>query len=125
MFTKGAAEQFTLLNQTGEPSTALQLLTSRRFQPWEGGEGLVLAQYVRASLLIGKRLLQDGYGLDASRHFQAALRPPRNLSEAWHLLANASDIYFWIGIAEHTVGNESAAREHLSELLASRAIFNR
>ena len=105
-----AVEHAALLNQTGEPSAALQLLTTRMFQPWEGGEGLVLAQYVRASLLTGKRLLQDGSALDASRYFQAALHPPRNLSEVWHLLANAADIYFWIGIAERAVGNELAAR---------------
>ena len=34
----------TLLNQIGKSEQALQLLTGRIFQPWEGGEGLVLAQ---------------------------------------------------------------------------------
>jgi tetratricopeptide (TPR) repeat protein len=104
-----AIEQATLLNQTGEPFAALDLLTSRAFQPWEGGEGLVLAQYVRACLLIGKRLLQDDRSHEASEYFRSALHPPHNLSEARHLLANSSDVYFWIGKAERALGNESEA----------------
>ena len=116
-------EYTTLLNQTGEPSAALQLLTARIFQPWEGGEGLVLAQYVRASLLTGKGLLQDGRGAMALKHFQAALHPPHNLSEARHFLANASDIYFWIGTAERASGNEPAARTAFERAARQRGDF--
>jgi tetratricopeptide (TPR) repeat protein len=118
-----AVEHATLLNQTGDPSTALQLLTARHFQPWEGGEGLVLAQYVRASLLAGKQLLRSGRSQSASRCFQATLHPPRNLSEAWHLLANTSDIYFWIGKAERAAGNESAARAAFDRAARQRGDF--
>src|SRR5260370_24448860 len=38
-------EVITLLNQTSQPQKALTLLSSRRFNPWEGGEGLVSGQY--------------------------------------------------------------------------------
>ncbi len=56
-----SVELATLYNQLGQPAEALQILTNRQFQPWEGGEGLVLGQYVRAHLLIGRRLLRDGF----------------------------------------------------------------
>ena len=39
-------ELASLYNQTGRTEAALELLKSRPFQPWEGGEGLVIAQYV-------------------------------------------------------------------------------
>ncbi|MBW8870588.1 MAG: tetratricopeptide repeat protein, partial [Acidobacteriales bacterium] len=54
-----SVELATLLNQVGKPGDALHLLLGRRFQPWEGGEGLVLAQYVRARLLLGCRSLHQ------------------------------------------------------------------
>lgn len=118
-----ALEFATLLNQTGDPSAALRLLTARPFQPWEGGEGMVLAQYVRAALLTGKRLLRDGRCQEALLRFQSALDPPHNLSEAWHLLANSSEVYFWIGMAERGAGNESAARRAFERAARQRGDF--
>ncbi len=53
-------EVATLRNQMGQPSQALELLLHRKFQPWEGGEGLVVGQYVRARLLLGRRALEKG-----------------------------------------------------------------
>jgi tetratricopeptide (TPR) repeat protein len=92
-------ELVTLLNQTGRPEEALQLLTSRIFQPWEGGEGLVLAQFVRSNLLLGQRALLQNDPAGARRFFEAVFSPPRNLGEAKHLLANWSDVFFWIGVS--------------------------
>jgi len=116
-------EHATLLNQTGNPQEALRLVTTRRFQPWEGGEGLVLQQYVRSQLLLGKRLLDEDNAPEALLHFQAALQPPPNLSEARHLLTNASDIYFWIGKAHRANFDEVAARAALERAGNQRGDF--
>ena len=43
----------TCLNDVGRYDDALKVLASRRFHPWEGGEGKVLAQYTRAHLALG------------------------------------------------------------------------
>jgi Tfp pilus assembly protein PilF len=102
-------ERATLLNDTGQPSAALEVLLSRRFQPWEGGEGLVLAQYARAHLLLGQRALDAGEAEAARAHFEAALHPPETLSEARHPLANHGDILYWLGMAESANGNRMAA----------------
>jgi tetratricopeptide (TPR) repeat protein len=67
------------------------------FQPWEGGEGLVLAQFVRSNLLLGQRALVGQDPSQARRFFETVLSPPENLGEAKHLLANWSDVFFWIG----------------------------
>ncbi len=90
-------ELATLLNQTGQPQRALDLLLARKFQPWEGGEGLVLAQYTRSNLLLGQSALAAGDAPAARNFFQAILHPPQNLSEVKHLLANQSDVWFWLG----------------------------
>ena len=103
-------EVATLLNQIGKPDEALHLLLCRRFQPWEGGEGLALSQYVRARLLLGRRALDQADHAEARNHFLAALQPPQNLGEAKHLLANQNDIYFWLGESLHRGGDDKNAR---------------
>jgi tetratricopeptide (TPR) repeat protein len=101
-----------LLNQIGAHDEALDVLTRRRFQPWEGGEGMALAQYVRTRLALGRRELAAGRAPEAHRHFEAALNVPDTLGEAKHLLANQSDVHYWLGRACAAAKNESAARRH-------------
>jgi len=47
-------ELCALLNQTGQPGKARDLLAARKFQPWEGGEGLALGQHVCCRLVLGR-----------------------------------------------------------------------
>jgi tetratricopeptide (TPR) repeat protein len=100
-----------LYSQTGRPEQALAIVGSRKFQPWEGGEGLTLAQYVRARLLLGRRALDGGDAAAALAQFQSALKVPENLGEAKHLLANQSDIYYWMGVAYEKLGEQKNAEE--------------
>jgi tetratricopeptide (TPR) repeat protein len=104
-----SVEVATLYNQTGKPEQALSGLLSRNFQPWEGGEGLVLGQFVRASLLLARHAIAAGKPADAIAHLEAALHPPQSLGEARHLLANKSDIEYALGIAHAAAGNSSEA----------------
>lgn len=105
-----SVEVATLLNQLDRPGKALHVLLSRRFQPWEGGEGLVLGQYVRARMLLGCGALERGDAAEARAQFFAALQPPEALSEAKHLLSNQNDVYYWIGESFFRLGNDEDAR---------------
>jgi tetratricopeptide (TPR) repeat protein len=105
-------ELCALYNQTGQHEKALQLVSSRAFQPWEGGEGGPLGQHVRAHLALGRAAFahRDFHG--ARGHFEKALTSSRNLGEAKHLLANQSDIHYWLGCALKELGETSAAQRH-------------
>lgn len=92
-------EFITLLNQIGEPERALEMLTSRRFHPWEGGEGLVSGQYVWAHLLLGRSALEAGRPQDALHHFAAAREYPQNLGEGKHLLTPEVHLDYFTGMA--------------------------
>jgi len=107
-----SVELCTLYNQTGQPERAQALLSARKFQPWEGGEGLALGQHVRTHLLLGRAALARGDAAAAVTAFSAALAAPENLGEARHLLANASDVHFWLGEALAAAGQRSDARSH-------------
>ncbi len=58
----------------------------------------------------GRTALDGGDAASARRLFEAALSAPGNLGEARHLLANASDIQFWLGEACAALGDKAAAR---------------
>jgi tetratricopeptide (TPR) repeat protein len=104
-------ELASLYNQTRHHQQALALIRSRQFQPWEGGEGLVLGQHVRTHLALGRNALAEKNTGEAQKLFEAALTCPRNLGEAKHLLANQSDIYYWLGVALDAAGDPASARQ--------------
>ena len=105
-------EYITLLNQTGRAAQALQMLLSRRFNPWEGGEGLVSGQYVWSHLLIGRSMLERGDSQQALEHFSAARVYPHNLGEAKHLLTRETHLDYFSGVALSQMGCEDEARKY-------------
>ncbi|MEI8292284.1 MAG: DUF5107 domain-containing protein, partial [Verrucomicrobiota bacterium] len=52
-----SVEICALYNQTGQHEKALNLVSARSFQPWEGGEGGPLGQWVRSHLALGRTAL--------------------------------------------------------------------
>jgi tetratricopeptide (TPR) repeat protein len=107
-----SVELCALYNQTGHREQAVRLLMERQFQPWEGGEGGPLGQYVRAQLALGRVALAKDDVATARSHFERALASPHNLSEARHLLANQSDVHYWLGCAAAAASNIKFARGH-------------
>ena len=107
-----SVELCALYNQTGRYDQALQLLGGRQFQPWEGGEGGALGQHVRAQLALGRAALAQKDYSQARIHFEQAMTAPRNLGEAKHLLANQSDIHYWLGCTCAGLGEAQIARRH-------------
>ena len=107
-----SVELATLLIHRQRFDEALDLLLHRDFQPWEGGEGMVLAQFVRAKILLGVRALRRGDAAAARSSFEAAFHPPLNLGETHHPLANTSLIDYWLGTALAELGETAHARNH-------------
>ena len=105
-------ELSALYNQVGQPDKALATLLGRNFQPWEGGEGMAVEQYVRTRLMLGRAALKRGDAAAARREFQSALDTPRSLGEAKHLLTNQSDIHYWLGTACAAIGDEASSHAH-------------
>ena len=92
-------ELVTLYNFTGQSARALSILLARRFHPWEGGEGLVSAQYVSAHILLGADALGCNNAADALSHFEAARQYPHNLGEGKHLLTRETHVDYFSGLA--------------------------
>jgi tetratricopeptide (TPR) repeat protein len=118
-----SVELASLYNSLGRPECALTLLESRHFQPWEGGEGLVLTEYVRANVLLAQNALKKGDASSALTRLLAAGNPPHPLSEAKHLLMNLSMIDYWLGVTYEKLGNPEQAREHWNSAARQRGDF--
>lgn len=107
-----SVEYITLLNQRGQWQAALAQLASRRFNPWEGGEGLVSAQYVHAHRALGMAALASGKPADALEHFKSARHYPLNLGEGKHLLTLERDLDYFSGWAAKQSGDLELAQWH-------------
>ena len=118
-----AVEYATLHNQIGRPARALEILASRQFQPWEGGEGEVSRQYERANVLLGREALQRGDAARARASFERAFVLPTNLGEGRHLLVNSSDLHFWLGEACAMAGDRGEARRQWRAAAAIKGDF--
>ncbi|MBO3734359.1 DUF5107 domain-containing protein [Glycomyces niveus] len=111
-----------LLTAVGRPEEAVGVLSGRAFQPWEGGEGRVLAAWEVAHLLLARNAI----GSDPQRavvHAGAALEPPRSLGEARHPLANTADPQLVLGDALSAAGEALAARAAWEQAAAQEGDF--
>ena len=92
-------ERLSLYNLLGEHAKALELLLSRKFHPWEGGEGKVSEQYVLSLLELAKKALRKKEFEAALVFLQKSLSYPLNLAEGKLLVAQENDIYYWMACA--------------------------
>ena len=97
-----------LLVSADRPAEALQVLSARRFQPWEGGEGQVLGVWERVQLALA-RDSQDGPTAVAA--ILAAIDSPDSLGERRHPLENPAPLYLALGDACARTGDEDSATQ--------------
>ena len=107
------AELATLYNDLGRNQAALDYIGSRRFHPWEGGEGLVSGQYVRAHLRLAQAALAAERPEEARGHLEAAMRYPENLGEGKHLATPEHELHYHLGRAFEALGDDASARREL------------
>ena len=116
-----SVEYITLLNLCGQWREALKQLRARRFSPWEGGEGLVSAQYVYAHRALGCAALEAGRAQEALNHFEAARHYPHNLGEGKHLLTLERDLDYLSGLAARDSGDGDLALRYWNAAAAPLA----
>ncbi|GAA1659919.1 DUF5107 domain-containing protein [Glycomyces endophyticus] len=112
-----------LLTAAGRAEAALDVLAGRSFQPWEGGEGRVLAAWEEAQLALARDALAAGDAHRATVHTRAALAGASNLGEARHPLANTADLHLVLGDALAAAGDRQGARTAWEEAAAQQGDF--
>lgn len=112
-----------LLTLTGRVDDAIEWLSSRDFQPWEGGEGVVLSAWEVAHVTAARTALAHGEGAAAEELVRAALVPPRSIGEARHPLANCADLLLALGDALAAQGRPDEARKQWALAASSEGDF--
>ncbi|MDY3068844.1 MAG: DUF5107 domain-containing protein [Parabacteroides sp.] len=104
-------EYITLLNQCGEYEKALKCIESRRFHPWEGGEGKVPSQYQTAHLQLAKQFMKVAEYNKAMGHIDACFEYPENLGEGKLHGAQENDFNYYKGCILEALGDDEKAKE--------------
>ncbi len=118
-----SVEYADLLVGVGRHGEALELLKGRTFQPWEGGEGKVLAVWERANLAAARAALALGDSAEAVKLVEAAIELTPSLGEARHLLANVAHLDLALGDALAADGREEEARRAWTRATAVQGDF--
>jgi tetratricopeptide (TPR) repeat protein len=88
-----------ILNGLGQYKKALELLLSRKFHPWEGGEGKVPVQHIAARIGIAKTLMQARKYEEAVSELEKATIYYDNFGEGKLPNAQENNIYYYMGLA--------------------------
>jgi tetratricopeptide (TPR) repeat protein len=103
-------ELVTLLNGAGAHERALEVLLSRRFHPWEGGEGKPSTQHRVALGRLARRALDDGRAGEAVRLLERSREYPDSLGEGRLHGTLENETLYWLGVAHDRAGDRRTAR---------------
>jgi tetratricopeptide (TPR) repeat protein len=117
-----------LHNFIGDYRKAYELLSERKFHPWEGGEGKVSGQFIYALIEMAKLRLYEGHHTDAIKYLEEAQIYPDNLGEGKLPGTPENDIFYWLGCAQYQAGDIEKAgyyweRATLGQSEPSVAVF--
>ena len=102
-------ELVSLYNISGEYEKALDLIMSRKFHPWEGGEGKVSGQYIFSLVEMAKKAIQQKNFKQAVELLKKAQKYPENLGEGKLPGAKENELFYWLGEAYHGLGAKENA----------------
>ncbi|MBW8326372.1 MAG: DUF5107 domain-containing protein [Prolixibacteraceae bacterium] len=102
-------ERATFYNQLGQCEKAFELIMTRKFHPWEGGEGKVTGQYVFSLTEMAKKAIQEKEYENAVDLLTKAQTYPENLGEGKLYGAQENAIFYWLGNAYSGLGETEKA----------------
>jgi tetratricopeptide (TPR) repeat protein len=105
-------ERASLYNFLDQYEQAYNLIMSRQFHPWEGGEGKVSSQYMISLVEMAKINILDGKYNEAIKQLEEAQFYPHNLGEGKLYGAQENDIHYWLGCAYEKLGQHELAKEY-------------
>ncbi|MFC5529197.1 DUF5107 domain-containing protein [Cohnella yongneupensis] len=105
-------EHVALLNALGRHEEAAQALASRKFHPWEGGEGKTTGQHVLTCVERAKQEMEEGRFEQAIGLLHEALAYPDNLGEGKLAGAQENNVYYYLGCAYLGMNKPEEAERH-------------
>ena len=104
-------EYVTLLNTLGMHEKAHDKICCHVFRTWEGAEGKVTSQFKKSLVGQAKELLHKNDAQAAKELLLEAISYPENLGEGRLEGTTDNDIYYYLGVSNSMLGDESMAKE--------------
>lgn len=105
-------EYLTLLAENGEYNSAFDKLMSRKFHPWEGGEGKVTKLYKILNIAQAKEADAKGDCNLAYECYSRCFKHPENLGEGKLILDYDNDICYMLGELYEKYDDMDRAKEY-------------
>ena len=109
-----SVDRISLYLQQGQLEKANELLLSRRFNIYEGGEGRLTQLHGWLHTIWGLRCLKEGDLTAAHTQLENALVFPKNYGEGRHYSAQEGHIYYYLGLIHAENGNKQTAKSCLN-----------
>ncbi len=106
-----ALDWIVLYVQLGQYERARELLLSRRFNIYEGGEGKLTRLHGWLYTLLGCRAMKENDPEQALKWFREALVFPANYGEGRHYSAQEGQIHYYTGLLLEARGDREGARK--------------
>ena len=108
-------EQATLCNQLGQFGRARDMLASRKFHPWEGGEGKVVGQYLLCHTELARQAIDAGEWDRAFSLLEACAVYPENLGEGKLYGTQENDRHYLLGCIYEAWNKQTQAVQKFRE----------
>ena len=105
-------EYVTLYNLLGKFEKAYELIQKRRFHPWEGGEGKIVAQYKIALIGMAENNIKLGQLQEARQNLENALIYPENLGEGKLEGTKDNNICYMLGLVCDKLNQKEEAQNY-------------
>ncbi len=102
-------DQIILYTQDGQLEKSRELLLSKRFNIYEGGEGKLTRHHCWLYTQLAWQALQKGNPEKALEWLQTALIYPKNYGEGRHYSAQEGNVFYYTGLAYQALGNDVEA----------------
>lgn len=102
-------EYITLHNLLGHYEEAYRLTMSRKFHPWEGGEGKITTQYTVSLVEMAKEAMRQKAWEKARELLNRALVYPENLGEGKLEGTKDNHVYYYLGCVAEALGEDNEA----------------
>ena len=108
-------DEIILYTQDEQYEKARELLLSKRFNIYEGGEGKLTRHHGWLYTLMGQKALEAGDAEKALEWLKTGLIYPANYGEGRHYSAQEGNVYYYTGLCHEAMGDAAKAKEAYQE----------
>ena len=108
-------DEIILYTQDEQYEKARELLLSKRFNIYEGGEGKLTRHHGWLYTLMGQKALEAGDAEKALEWLKTGLVYPANYGEGRHYSAQEGNVYYYTGLCYEAMGDAAKAKEAYQE----------